>query len=199
MSFLRFELIIMGYTILYYGDGKGKTTAALGLALRAAGDNKKTLIIQFIKSVHSSEFKSIAKLINIEIKVGGKGFYKIAGDKQPTEIHRRAAYQSLDLAQTALKTKKWEVIILDEIIDTIKWKLIPERQVIDLIKLKPKAATLVLTGHAAPKKIIELCDLITEMKKIKHPYDNGIKDSPATVIPTYTSGKSENLIFLLKR
>ncbi|MFH1749841.1 MAG: cob(I)yrinic acid a,c-diamide adenosyltransferase [bacterium] len=165
----------MGYTILYYGDGKGKTTAALGLALRAAGDNKKTLIIQFIKSVHSSEYKSIAKLFNIEIKAGGKGFYKIAGDKQPAEVHLGAAYHALELAKSALNTKKWHVVILDEIIDAIQWKLIPEKQIIDLIKSKPKAKTLVLTGHKAPKKIIELCDLVTEMKKIKHPYDKGIK------------------------
>ncbi len=164
-----------GYTILYYGDGKGKTTAALGLALRAAGDNKKTLIIQFIKSIKASEFRSIAQLNNIEIKAGGKGFYKIAGDKQPEKVHSKAAYQALDLAQKSLKLKKWDIVILDEILDTVEWKLIPEVKVIELIKSKPKAKTLVVTGHKASKKVKDICSLVTEMKKIKHPYDKGIK------------------------
>lgn len=165
----------MGYTILYYGYGKGKTTAALGLALRAAGADKKVMILQFIKARESSEHKSINKLSNIEIKARGKGFYKIMGDKQPETTHKRAAYHTLEEARKILLNKKHEVVIFDEIIDTIQWKLLPEKEIIDLIKSKPKAKTLVLTGHIAPKNIVKLCDLVTEMKKIKHPYDKGTK------------------------
>ena len=172
---MRFKLFFMAYTILYYGYGKGKTTAALGLALRAVGAGKKVIILQFIKSRKSSEFKSIAKLAKIEIKAGGKGFYKIMGDKQPESVHKQAAYQTLEEAKKVLQNPKYQVVILDEVLDTVQWKLLPEKTILDLIKSKPKSKTLVLTGHVASKAVIKLCNLVTEMKKIKHPYDQGIK------------------------
>ncbi len=161
--------------ILYYGDGKGKTTAALGLALRAAGSGKKVMILQFIKAQLSNEHKSINQLENIEIKARGKGFYKIGEDKQPEATHRRAAYQTLREAQKIIQDSIYEVIVLDEIIDTLQWKLLNEKAIIDLIKSKAKEKILILTGHIAPENILELCDLVTEMKKIKHPYDKGIR------------------------
>jgi cob(I)alamin adenosyltransferase len=162
------------YTVYYYGYGKGKTTAALGLALRAAGAGKKVYILQFIKQWKSSEHKSIAGLKNIDIKVGGKGFYKIMGDKQPDDEHKQAAYQALQEAHDIIKSGKYDVVVLDEVTDLVQWGLAKEGQILDLIRLKPAKQILVMTGHIAPKEIIKACNLVTEMKKIKHPYDEGI-------------------------
>lgn len=162
-------------TILYYGDGKGKTTAALGIAVRSAGIKNKVLIIQFIKSQKSSEYNILKSIKNIQIKVGGKGFYKVMGDKQPKDIHLKAAYQALDDTKQAFLYGKWDTVILDEILDLIQWKLVSEKTIIDLIKSKPEKIDLVITGHKASKKIIKLCDIVTEMKKIKHIFDKGVK------------------------
>jgi len=164
-----------GLVIVYTGNGKGKTTAALGLTLRASGYNKKILIVQFIKSWFTGEKKSIEKLPNVDFYQMGKGFVKILGDKKPIEDHKRSAQNALKFAQEKIRSSKYDVLILDEINVAIREKLIPISKVINLIKNKPKELDLVLTGRNAHKKIIELADLVTEMKEIKHPFQKGIK------------------------
>lgn len=164
-----------GLTIIYTGEGKGKTTAALGLVLRAVGYKKRCLIIQFGKIWFTGELAGVKKLAPyVKIIQGGKGFVKILGDRLPLEIHKKAAVDSFDLLYKEAHSGKWDIIVADEIIGAVSGKLLPISSVIKLIKDKPEELDLVLTGHHCPKKLIDLADLVTEMTEIKHPYQQGI-------------------------
>jgi len=165
-----------GVVIVYTGNGKGKTTAALGMALRAAGHGKKTLIVQFIKNFQNyGELKFVKKYnCGIEIKSMGKGYVKIKGDKFPFEEHVKAAKQALKFAKDKILSKKYHIIVLDEINIALEKKLLSLQEVIKLIQQKPPDLHLVLTGRNAPKKLIQLADLVSEVEEIKHPYKKGI-------------------------
>jgi len=165
-----------GLVIVYTGDGKGKTTAALGMALRAAGHGKKTLIVQFIKNFQNyGELKFIKKYdCGIEIKTMGKGYVQIKGDKFPFEEHVKAAQQALQFAKDKILSKEYDIIVLDEINIALDKKLLTLKEVTELIQQKPPDLHLVLTGRNAPKKLIQLADLVSEVKEIKHPYKMGI-------------------------
>lgn len=164
-----------GLVIIYTGEGKGKTTAALGLVLRAVGYKKKCLIIQFGKIWFTGELTGIKKLAPYaKIIQGGKGFVKILGDKLPLSEHKKAVYQTYNLLYKEIILDKWNVIVADEIIGLLKMKLLSLEKVIKLIKDKPRRLDLILTGHNLPKSLIKYADLVTEMKEIKHPYQKGI-------------------------
>lgn len=166
-----------GLVIVYTGGGKGKTTAALGLALRAVGYKKKVKIIQFIKGTwRSGELESLRRLYpQIEVVLAGKGFVKIQNDKRPFREHLQAAQEALRLAQKTVRSKKYDVVILDEINYAVKGNLISIKDVLNLIKTKPSSVHLVLTGNFASPQVIKKADLVTEMKEIKHPVHKGIK------------------------
>ncbi len=164
-----------GLTIIYIGDGKGKTSAAAGLAIRAAGTNLKVLYLQFVKGDWpSGEREVLNKLPNVEVKVMGRGFVGILGDRKPLEEHVRAAKAAMDFCIKALKSKKYDLVIADEAISAIESQLLTVDDVHSIIKAKPKAIHLCLTGHKRIKKLIDAADLVTEMKMIKHPYYRGI-------------------------
>jgi cob(I)alamin adenosyltransferase len=165
-----------GLVIVYTGDGKGKTTAALGMALRAAGHKKKTLIVQFIKNFKSyGELKFVKKYnCGIEIKSIGKGYVKIKGDKHPFEEHVRTAKQALKFARNKILSKEYDIVVLDEINIALEKNLLTLEEVIELIQQKPPSLHLVLTGRNTPKKVLQLADLVSEVKEIKHPYRRGI-------------------------
>lgn len=165
-----------GLVVIYTGNGKGKTTAAMGLALRAAGYGRKILIIQFVKTWFTGEKGGFEPLPNVEFIQAGKGFYKILGDKLPETEHVEAAKAALDLAQSKVSSGEYDVVVLDEIIGTITGGLLPLGPVLDLIDTKPPQLDLVLTGHRGNElpQLLERADLITEMVKVKHPYDSGI-------------------------
>jgi len=158
---------------VYIGNGKGKTTAALGLGLRANGAGKKVLLIQFLKNGQSSEIKTIRKLKNFDVKIfGKKGFL----DKNKlTKKDFDLAKQGFNFAQKAVKSKKYNLIILDEINMVNYFGLIKTDDLISLIKKIPSEIELILTGRNASKKIIQSADLVTEMKQIKHYYKKKIK------------------------
>ncbi|MFQ5969293.1 MAG: cob(I)yrinic acid a,c-diamide adenosyltransferase [Nitrososphaerales archaeon] len=166
-----------GLVIVYTGRGKGKTTAALGMALRAVGHGFKVVMIQFIKgSWFYGELNSSAKLQpDFELVVAGKGFVGIVDDNKPVEDHVKAAQEALQVSREKLASGKYDIIILDEINYAVDLKLITVDDVLELIKIKPKKMTLVLTGNYAKEKVIEAADLVTEMKEIKHPYSKGKK------------------------
>jgi len=166
-----------GLVIVYTGNGKGKTTAALGLALRAVGQDYKVCMIQFIKgSWHYGEMSSSKKLEpEFELIAVGKGFVGIIDDTSPHSEHEKSAREALRISKEKILSKKFDVIILDEINYAIDLSLIELNQVLDLIKLKPSNVTLVLTGNHAKDEIIQSADLVTEMKEIKHPFKSGIK------------------------
>ena len=166
-----------GLVIVYTGGGKGKTSAALGLVLRAVGYNHKVCMVQFVKgSWHYGELDSAKRLApEFELITAGKGFVGILDDKSPREVHVKAANDTLTISKEKIKSGKFDVVILDEINYAIQLELLKLDDVIDMIKSKPTELDLVLTGNHATKEIIELADLVTEMKEIKHPFKSGIK------------------------
>ncbi len=165
-----------GLVIVYTGEGKGKTTAAMGLALRAAGYGQRVLVIQFVKAWFTGEKGGFEHLDNVEFVQAGKGFYQILGDKLPKDEHAEAAEDALALARAKIASGDYDVVVLDEIIGSVTGGLLNEEALLDLVDAKPLDLDLVLTGHHAKRlpKLLERADLVTEMVKIKHPYDKGI-------------------------
>ena len=166
-----------GLVIVYTGGGKGKTSAALGLVLRAVGYNHKVCMVQFVKgSWHYGELDSAKRLApEFELITAGKGFVGILDDKSPREEHVKAANDTLAISREKIMSDKFDVVILDEINYAIQLELLKLDDVLQLIKAKPAELDLVLTGNHATKEVIELADLVTEMKEIKHPFKSGIK------------------------
>lgn len=163
-----------GLVIIYTGEGKGKTTAALGLVLRASGYNKKCLIVQFGKAWFTGELAGIKKLPNIKIIQGGKGFLDILGSKVSKKDHISAASQAFNVLYKEVMSGNWDIVVADEIIGAIHAKVLSLAKALQLIKDKPATMDLVLTGRFAAKELIKKADLVTEMKEIKHPYQKGI-------------------------
>ena len=166
-----------GLVIVYTGGGKGKPSAALGLVLRAVGYNHKVCMVQFVKgSWHYGELDSAKRLApEFEMITAGKGFVGILDDKSPREDHVKAANDTLEISKEKIMSGKFDVVILDEINYALQLKLLNLDDVIDLIKSKPAELDLVLTGNHAADEVIELADLVTEMKEIKHPFKSGKK------------------------
>ncbi len=166
-----------GLTIVYTGKGKGKTTAALGIVLRAVGYEKKVCMIQFIKgSWHYGEMTSSKKLEpEFEMITVGKGFVGIIDDKSPKEDHKKIAKEAIKISNEKIQSGKYDIVILDEINYAVNLDLISVKDVLNLIKSKPQKVDLVLTGNYAKNEIIEIADLVTEMREIKHPFQRGIK------------------------
>jgi cob(I)alamin adenosyltransferase len=162
-----------GYVQLYFGDGKGKTTAAIGLAVRAAGCGLKVFIGQFIKGLVYSEIKCLRNLSeNITVRQYGRGCFI---RKEPAEEDIFAAKKGLSDVKKILLSGKYDVVILDEITIAEYFKLISVAEILELINLKPQNVELVLTGRKADSKIIEAADLVTEMKEIKHYYTKNVQ------------------------
>jgi len=166
-----------GLIVIYTGKGKGKTTAALGIVLRAVGHGFKVLMIQFIKGEwYYGELSSANRLTpEFEMIAAGKGFIGILDDDHEFKEHRKSAQDALILAKEKILSKEYDIIILDEINYAINLKLLSTNQVLELIKIRPKKTSIVLTGNHAPDEIIKAADLVTEMNEIKHPYQQGIK------------------------
>ena len=166
-----------GLVIVYTGKGKGKTTAALGMALRAVGYDYKVCMIQFIKgSWHYGEMTSSKRLEpEFELTAVGKGFVGIMDDKSPIEDHKKIADEALAIAQEKISSEKYNIVILDEINYAVNLGLVKIDDVVKLIQAKPVNVNLVLTGNHVKDEIIELADLVTEMREIKHPFKSGIR------------------------
>ena len=166
-----------GLTIVYTGKGKGKTTAALGIVLRASGYGKKICMIQFIKgSWHYGEIES-AKMLKpgFEMIPAGKGFVGIIDDTSPKKVHETTAKLAVKTSRDIIQSNEYDIVILDEINYAVNLGLVSLNDVLDLIRTKPARLDLVLTGNYATDEVIEAADLVTEMKNIKHPFQRGIK------------------------
>jgi len=166
--------------IVFTGNGKGKTTSALGQMIRVIGRGKNALMLQFIKGPFKSgedyfnEFFSETPQENIgkfKIKKGGLGFVGILGDNLPKEEHQKAAYKTFLEFKKERDSNFWDLIILDEINVACNLGLIDKNEVVKEIKNFPENKILILTGREAPEEFIELADLVTEMKEIKHPFN----------------------------
>lgn len=167
----------IGLVVVMTGHGKGKTTAALGISLRATGYGMKVCIIEFLKgNMYSGEIDGIKRLLpNVELHIAGKGFCGIKGDKYSFEEHRRCAQDAIKLAKEKMLSGEFDILILDEVHNAVELKLVDLSQVIELIDTKPLLMHLILTGRDAHSEVINRAHTVTEMKEIKHAYRHGIK------------------------
>ena len=164
-----------GLVQVYTGNGKGKTTAAFGQALRAVGQGFRVCIIQFMKGRKYGEFLAAERYLpNLTVRLSGLDSFVMRENPAPLDIE--LAKQGLALARVAAASGDYEMVILDEINVAVDFKLIPVADVIDLIRTRPPAVDLILTGRYAPPEIIALADTVTEMRQIRHHYDAGVKD-----------------------
>jgi len=168
------EKSFRGYIQVYTGNGKGKTTAAIGLAVRAAGHGLKTYIGQFLKGQNYGELSSIKKfspLITIK-QFGRKGFIDVT--KNPDEEDIRNVKNGLKKTLEAMLSGKYNLIVLDEINVAVYFKLITEKEIHKFLDKKPKEVEVILTGRYAPESFMKRADLVTEMKEIKHYYASNV-------------------------
>jgi cob(I)alamin adenosyltransferase len=199
-----------GLNIFYYGKGKGKTTAVIGLAARAAGAGMNVCILQFVKAKKpkagaklqsgewpiSNEFnffdaaRAVVKAAqgnkgkqqnNLQHKIGridykqlGAGFVGILGDKKQRALHVKEAKKGLAHAKQIIKSDKYDLVILDELVSALEINLLTEKEILDLLSKKPKHLHLAYTGHDHYDKIVEASDLVSDIVMIKHPYYSGI-------------------------
>ncbi|MBE0712475.1 MAG: cob(I)yrinic acid a,c-diamide adenosyltransferase [Candidatus Aminicenantes bacterium] len=164
-----------GYIQVYTGDGKGKTTAALGLALRAAGHGMRTYFGQFLKGQHYGEIdaaKKLSPLIRIE-RFGREGFLHITEGPDDEDIRR--AKEGLQKCREAMLSGNYQIVVLDEVNTAVLLKVLTVQDVLDFLALRPDSVELVLTGRGAPQAVVDRADLVTEMKNVKHYYDRGVK------------------------
>lgn len=166
----------MGMIHVYCGDGKGKTTCALGLALRAAGADMKVVIVQFLKGSETSELKSISKIPNITVLRNAKdfGFINTMTDEQLSAV-RDMHNENLMKASELVKYGECDLLILDEITYVYKMCLADKNIINDLVENKPQDLELVITGRDPDSIFTDNADYITEMKAVKHPFDKGVK------------------------
>ena len=169
-----------GLIVVITGDGKGKSTSALGMALRACGHGMRVCIIQFMKGdLYSGEWDGIKRMdCAIELHATGKGFCGIQGNPYPWAEHRANAQDAIDLVREKMASGRYDLLILDEINNALKLKLVDLEQLLDIIRAKPPLMHLVLTGRAAHPQVIELADTVSEVREIKHAYQQGIEPQP---------------------
>ncbi|MFN2363187.1 MAG: cob(I)yrinic acid a,c-diamide adenosyltransferase [Halarsenatibacteraceae bacterium] len=157
---------------VYTGEGKGKTTAAIGLAIRAAGAGKSVFIGQFVKGMEYSEIKMINKINEIKLKQYGRGCF-IKGDPEAEDI--KAARDGLNEIEQILISGEYELVILDEANIATYYNLFSVDKLISVIENRAENVEVVITGRKADNKLIEYADLVTNMEEIKHYYHNGVK------------------------
>ncbi len=167
-----------GLLLVFTGNGKGKSTAAFGLALRAAGNRMPVKVIQFIKGAWKTGEREAIKrgLPEIDVEVGGKGFTieRLRDPKIPMPEHHLAARAAFAMAREAVAGGCYRMVVLDEILGSIKAGLVGEEEVLELARTRPAELHLVLTGRGATPAIVEEADLVTEMREVKHHYKAGV-------------------------
>lgn len=165
-----------GLVVVFTGDGKGKTSAALGIALRASGHKMYVSLVQFIKGASATgEARAAERLLpEFEFISLGKGFVNCCGSKTPVAEHRKAAAQALETARQRMRSGGWDILILDEINTAVTLGLLEIEDVLRLVRDKPPKLHIVLTGRNAHPDLIAIADMVTEMRSVKHPYEKGL-------------------------
>ena len=169
-----------GLVVVITGNGKGKTTSAMGMALRATGHKMRVCIIQFMKGdLYSGEWDGVKRLDGlVELISTGKGFCGIEGNPFPHSEHRRNAQDALVLVMEKMDSRKFDILILDEINNALKLKLIDLDQVMEILKKRPLEMHMILTGRDAHPEVIRLADTVSEVREIKHAYRKDIEPQP---------------------
>jgi cob(I)alamin adenosyltransferase len=169
-----------GLVVVITGNGKGKSTSALGMALRAWGQGMRVCIIQFMKGdIYSGEWDAIGRMgTDIELHATGKGFCGIQGNPYPWEEHRANAQDAVDLVHGKMAGGHYDMIILDELNNSLKLELVDLEQALDIIRNKPPMMHMVITGRDAHPQVLELADTASEVREIKHAYRKGIEPQP---------------------
>jgi cob(I)alamin adenosyltransferase len=169
-----------GLVVVITGNGKGKTTSAMGMVLRACGHGLRTCVIQFMKGdLYTGEWDGVKLLGNlVELHATGMGFCGIQGNPYSHAEHRVNAQAAIELARTRINSGDFAVIILDEINNALQLKLVDLEQVLELIRGKPELTHLVLTGRNARPEVLELADTVSEVCEIKHAYQKDIEPQP---------------------
>jgi cob(I)alamin adenosyltransferase len=162
-----------GLLMVNTGNGKGKTTAALGLMFRAMGHGFRVCLIQFIKGTWKyGELTSTKRFADLlDVQVLGKGFTWKTDDKQ---VHIEAGRKAWEVAKEAIGSGKYRLVVLDELTYLMKYQMVPEEHVVDFLKNRPEGLHVMVTGRDAPQSLIDAADLVTEMLEIRHPYQQGI-------------------------
>jgi len=161
--------------IVITGNGKGKTTSAIGQAVRMVGDLKRVLMVQFIKGPWRSGEDDAQMLLRPYFKIvkTGLGFVGILGDSLPREEHARAAREGLAMARGEMLSGHWDALILDEINNAIHLGLLSVADVLEMMRDMPAGMDLILTGRDAPPHFLELADIVSDISEVKHPYQEG--------------------------
>lgn len=177
MSGLRLGALYIKMILVFCGDGKGKTTSAIGQGIRALGQKKKVAMLQFIKSSKfpSGEDQILSQLgEDFFYYKGGRGFVGIMGDRLPFFEHSRAAQDTLEKARRIIASQKFDLVILDEINVALKLGLLSKKEVLEVLASAAEKTDLILTGRGAPKKLIDLADLVTNFEDVKHPFQKKV-------------------------
>ena len=166
-----------GIVVVNTGNGKGKTTAALGMVLRAVGHGMRVLVVQFVKSAENTgELRALENLDSVTVKVMGAGFLNDTNVSR--KKHKKAAGEALEYAKNAVSSVDFGMVILDEILFAVKEGLLAEEDVAGLISSRPDNVHLVMTGRGCPKSLIEKADIVTDMSDVKHSFADGIPAQP---------------------
>ncbi len=161
-----------GLVEVFTGDGKGKTTAALGQVMRAAGHGLRTCIVFFMKGDYPYGEFSTLRRFGVDFTVFGVPTLADPAHLKPEEIEQ--ARQALAAARRAIESRKYDLIVLDEVTVAVAFGLLELDEVLDLVRRKPEGLELILTGRYADRKLVDAADLVSEMKTVKHPYDRGV-------------------------
>jgi len=169
-----------GLVVVITGNGKGKTTSAMGMVLRASGYGMKVCIIQFMKGdLYSGEWDGVKLLGDrVEMHTTGMGFCGIQGNPYSREEHRASAQEAIDLAMGKIRSGEYDMVILDEINNALKLKLVDLDQVLEMVRNKPELMHMVLTGRDAHPDLVEMADTVSEVCEIKHAYRKDIEPQP---------------------
>lgn len=163
----------LGCLHVYTGDGKGKTTAALGLGMRAAGHGLRVMMVQFMKGqINYGELESAKRIPGFEIRQFGRA--EFVDRKNPAQVDVGLAKEGLKFAKSVLEEGSADLLILDELNTAIDWGLVPLSEVVDMLCARPEGMEIVVTGRYATREIIQMADLVTEMREVKHPFQKGI-------------------------
>ncbi len=164
----------LGLVQVYTGDGKGKTTASIGLAMRAVGKGMKVLMVQFLKGRAYGELES-AKLFSDRFRIIQSGLDSFVKKGEPSAEDLRLAHEGLETARRAIMSGEYDIVILDEINVAVELGVLAVEEVLPVIDGRPKGVEVVLTGRYAPEEFCRRADIITEMKNVRHCFDNGVQ------------------------